>query len=195
MKYVSLDLETTGLDPKISQVLQIAMVLEDTNHQAPVAKLPHFNQLMLNEVLQGSWYAMFEMNRDLIERCQKEGAHPASVWCWAQEWLEDQGYSPTNRAVLAGKNVGTFDWHFLPESLRRYFHHRVIDPGSMFIDWSQDAPPSLGDLLYPPQKVVRHDALSDARDVISVLRRSYACNGCSVKTRHMTNPATMKGWE
>ena len=76
------------------------------------------------------------------------------------------------KIVLAGKNVAKFDYHFLPESLKNRFHHRMIDPGSRFIDWSKDLPPSLDNLKKDliTEGEITHDAVEDARDVVRVLR-------------------------
>lgn len=36
MKYVSIDIETTGLNPEVHQVIELAAVLEDTENLRPI---------------------------------------------------------------------------------------------------------------------------------------------------------------
>lgn len=169
MKYISFDLETTGLDPRHSQVLQAAMVLEDTEQRVAITELPSINIFFRNKFLQGEHYAM-NMNRQLIDRCEKEGTNPDDAWFRIGRWLNHQRVYPHSKVVLAGKNVGAFDLQFCPGILRAYFHHRIIDVGSVFIDWGRSVPPSLGDLS---ETKVTHDALADAQQVIEVLRGAY----------------------
>lgn len=178
MKYVSLDIETTGLDPARAQILQVAMVLEDSDRSQPIEELPHFVCLVkpLGDRYVGNAYAL-ALNADLLS--QLAGRIPARYPIYdsgqwhlhAWDWLCALGMDPKrSRLTVAGKNVAGFDIPFLPPDVRTWFRHRVIDAGSVMIDWSKDRVPSLEDLK---GGAVAHDALEDARDVIRVLRRSY----------------------
>ena len=78
---------------------------------------------------------------------------------------------------VAGKNVASFDLNFLPSSLTERIRGRVLDPGPRYWDATED-----GDTVPGFDKVlaraglaeaVSHDALADARAVISVLRPTY----------------------
>ena len=74
--------------------------------------------------------------------------------------------------TAAGKNFAGFDRTFLPPPVARLFRHRVLDPGSMFINWSD---PHLAELATIKTRLgldgeVAHDALEDARDVIRCVR-------------------------
>jgi DNA polymerase III epsilon subunit-like protein len=66
MKYISLDIETTGLDPETCQILSIGAVIEDTLNQLPFEDLPTFHGVIKRENVSGSLFAL-NMNRDLIE--------------------------------------------------------------------------------------------------------------------------------
>lgn len=167
MKYISIDLETTGLDPKTCQVIEVAMVLEDTENIRPIDELPFFHALIRHSFVKGEWEAI-EMNWELIN--EASNSHDEDyVWSMARQWLFERSGPDGERFFLAGKNVGTFDYRFLPESVQYCFHHRTIDPGSVFMDWHR-GPPSLGVLTGTE---VKHRALEDARDVVRVLRRAY----------------------
>lgn len=68
MKYVSIDLETTGLETENHQVLSIGAVIEDTlNPHVKVEDLPTFHGVIVHNQLTGSPFAL-NMNRDLIEK-------------------------------------------------------------------------------------------------------------------------------
>lgn len=175
MRYISLDIETTGLDPETCQVLELAMVLEDTENIQPVDDLPHFRILIEPPgPIRGEPYALW-MNAELLQDIATgQGILESQAFRKARNWLITQGYDThkDSRAFVAGKNVAGFDLKFLPKTLISCFHHRVIDPGSVFMNWEK-GPQSLSALL---GSQVTHNALQDAKDVITVLRREYAPN-------------------
>ena len=66
MKYISIDVETTGLDPENCQILSIGAVIEDTHLPIPFEDLPKFHAVIKRENVSGSIFAL-NMNRDLIQ--------------------------------------------------------------------------------------------------------------------------------
>jgi oligoribonuclease len=66
MKYVSIDIETTGLDPENNQILSVAAIIEDTNNPLPFDEVPKFHVAIKRENISGSMFAI-NMNRDLVE--------------------------------------------------------------------------------------------------------------------------------
>lgn len=66
MRYISLDIETTGLDPEFNQILSIGAVIEDTLNQLPFEELPKFHAVIKRENVSGSIFAL-NLNRDLIQ--------------------------------------------------------------------------------------------------------------------------------
>ena len=65
MIYVSIDIETTGLDPLSNNVLSIGAIIEDTTKKLPFNECPKFNAIVLNKQLQGSPRAI-TMNKEVI---------------------------------------------------------------------------------------------------------------------------------
>lgn len=177
MKYVSLDVETTGLRPNYDQLLQVAMVVEDTELSGiPVQELPYFCAIVRHEEIRGQPYAL-GLNGWILDiisaRLSVGSPYPIleqEQMCYDACDFLDKHFGP-GRINVAGKNAAGFDIPFLPTAISSRFRHRVIDPGSVFVDWSAQSLPSLGDLIGGE---VKHDALGDARDVITCLRRSYS---------------------
>lgn len=66
MKYISIDIETTGLDADLNQILSIGAVIEDTNNLVPIEELPKFHAIIKRESVYGSIYAL-NLNKDLIQ--------------------------------------------------------------------------------------------------------------------------------
>lgn len=66
MKYISIDIETTGLDSDLNQILSIGAVIEDTNNLVPIGELPKFHAIIKRESVYGSIYAL-NLNKDLIQ--------------------------------------------------------------------------------------------------------------------------------
>jgi len=66
MKYISIDIETTGLDPENNQILSIGAIIEDTNNILPLESIPTFHAAIIRENVTGSLVAL-NMNNKLIE--------------------------------------------------------------------------------------------------------------------------------
>jgi hypothetical protein len=65
MKYVSIDIETSGLNHDMNHVLSIGAIIEDTNNKLPYEELPKFNAIVLQNNIQGSPRAV-TMNQEII---------------------------------------------------------------------------------------------------------------------------------
>jgi len=184
MKYVSLDIETTDTIPYHANILMLSMIVEDSEKSnIPLDQLPHFTCFVKQrEPIEGSHYAL-AMNSwilDILSGRNKKIPYPiydpVQYVHYALSFLED--HFGKDRVTVAGKNVAGFDLQFLPGKLKSKFRHRCIDPGSVFIDWSQKSPLSLGELNSNilNKNTVAHDAREDALDVIALLRTSYPEN-------------------
>ena len=65
MKYISIDLETTGLKPESHQILTFSGILEDTSKVLPFEEIPKFNIYILRDDITGSPFAI-NMNSEMI---------------------------------------------------------------------------------------------------------------------------------
>jgi len=70
MIYVSIDVETTGLDTENHKILSIGAILENTQNILPFEEIPKFNCAILHRGLVGSPFAI-NLNRDLIGHIAK----------------------------------------------------------------------------------------------------------------------------
>lgn len=158
MKFLSIDIETTGLDKDVDQILHVAAVLEDTEVRPlpPVKDLPTFERALRHERIKGNVHAL-AMNADLIRAMSAAGdstgvAHNGRVvplvgahrwWDHFVAWFHGQLF-PQNAYTLlalrpnitvAGKNAAGFDLPFISANVgdrfEGVFHYRVIDPASV----------------------------------------------------------------
>jgi len=180
MKYISIDLETTGLNPATCDVVEFGAVLADTNSlDTPVQDLSTFHAYILppNGNYRGEPYAL-SMHPVIFRRIAKreEGfyyLHPQQVVNAFGKWITACGVKP--KLTVAGKNVGSFDIPFIAANLpgvADMFSHRVFDPGSMFFDPRVDQKiPDLQQCLRRSgiDSEVSHTAIEDAQDVIRCL--------------------------
>ena len=200
MKYVSIDIETTGLNPETCQVLSIGAVIEDTDNIMPVKDLPTFHGVVLSREISGDPYAL-NMNKDLIESMvywqtgkddeRFDLERMTGMKFYEKEeivksfynFLLENGFEPNGEVIhltVAGKNFGTFDLKFL-ERLPRWKQYirvrqRILDPSILYVNWKEDTSlPGLGACKKRanlPEEVA-HDAVEDAIDVILLLRKEY----------------------
>jgi hypothetical protein len=65
MIYVSIDIETSGLNSDMNSILSIGAIIEDTTKKLPFEECPKFNAIVLQRNIQGSPRAI-TMNRNII---------------------------------------------------------------------------------------------------------------------------------
>lgn len=70
MIYISVDIETTGLDSNDDQILSIGLVIEDTNNIKPIEELPSLHIAIVREKISGGMFAI-NLNKQLIENIVK----------------------------------------------------------------------------------------------------------------------------
>lgn len=184
MKIFSIDLETTGLNTKSDQILQIGCVYFDTNE--PFDRREKRGWIIKWERICGHPRAL-TMNRDLIRTIDQQ---PDQCYYYAHAMNELTTFIrskfdhdiPKVKFMAAGKNFASFDNMFLswPEICKP--HHRTLDPGSMYVYKSDCLPPTLeqccqrAGVIYDKTKA--HDAVYDA-DVVAecvynfIIRQPY----------------------
>ena len=182
MKYVSLDIETLGLDPSHDDVIEFAAVIDD--FESPIEDLPklHCYVTRPDNNYRGNAYAM-SMHPVILRRiATREDGYGYVPSDYLAEYFADwlASHDLNYKIVFAGKNFGAFDMQFL---LRLDFgshvkiHHRSLDPGSMYFDPKIDeVPPDMQECLMRAgiATSVTHKALDDALDVIRLIRHKYS---------------------
>jgi DNA polymerase III epsilon subunit-like protein len=182
VQYVSIDLETTGLNPDKCQILEMAAVLADTTDQTLVEQLPTFHcyVLQMNDI-RGEPGGL-AMHAEILRRIAVR--EPGFLYVsWAglanafRAFLMTHGVEEP--VYAAGKNFGAFDLQFLRRvgGFEGMFRHRYLDPAPYFFDFQRDeAIPDLQTCLVRADLPgeVSHTALEDARDVVRVLQVAYA---------------------
>lgn len=189
MRYISLDLETTGGQPQRHQILELAAVVEDTKKLLPLAQLPAFRRVVRHPEYVGSAGALALNARLLQELARKdhnpELCTPAELLPQLREFLVLHGFRPDKHdcvsVTMAGKNVASFDLGFLRElpgygTLVRA-EPAMLDPAAFYLNWRKDS-------RLPTMQIckaragfkdtnVAHEALADALDVVQLLRPFY----------------------
>lgn len=186
MKYVSIDVETTGLDPDTCQILEFGAVIEDTDNKLPLDQLPTFQRYLRHRDVFGNPYAL-AMNHEILSRIANSNPNdpdvckPGDLGVIFARWLSKHGLN-SGAITVAGKNFGGFDFQFLKrlEDFTPWpvpIKHRTLDPGTLFFNPATDqSPPDLKTCMeraYPTggSFVVEHRAVEDALAVIVLLRK------------------------
>ena len=188
IKFISVDVETTGRDPKRHQIIEFGAVLDDWNDPKPISKLPRFQAFIRHPTYNCEAYAAW-LNQDIMGKLGgaldlEEGEQictPGEAFSRFYDFLLEHGYKPTKseliRFVPAGKNFHSFDGAFLiemPEWTSRFrTFRRCLDPGILFLDVNNDdEPPDTETCLQRAGIVedVSHRAVDDAIQIIKMLR-------------------------
>lgn len=181
MRYLSIDIETTGLDRDKDQIIEFGAILEDTNNPLPFEEVPKFHKYVKHDRYEGGAYAL-ALNQRIFEILAKgEDKNIVSEYALMvhfHQWLShgQQMVKP----IVAGKNFRDFDYEFLIKikgwSDRISFKRRVLDPAVLF--WNpleDDDLPNQDTCLQRAgiEGVVDHTAIGDAWQVIQLLRTKY----------------------
>lgn len=160
-----LDLEMTGLNPNHDEILEIAMVITDSDlniiAEMPSIAIKHSPELFnhLDE-----WNTKHHTASGLIERCLKSEINMAEAEQKALSFVKE--YLSPNISPMCGNSIGQdrrFLFRLMPQ-LERFFHYRNIDVSTI---------KELAKRWYPNiefQKKNLHTALSDIHESIAELR-------------------------
>jgi len=203
MKYISIDLETTGIDPEQNQIIEFGAIIEDSKNPLSYEESKKYRRVILarDRVYNFSSYAArlnanlialisdiengradvkFTNNSNLTETAfyVDELISDFKIWLLANGFIENsQG---TVQIVAAGKNFSGFDKQFInklePLTYGLNIKYKAIDPAPYFIDWDNDLEPPSSDECLKRAGVdakTNHEALADAWNVIQLLRTQY----------------------
>jgi oligoribonuclease len=195
MKYATIDIETTGLNPRLHSILEIGIVIEDTQAMdRPISELPRFHCYVLPpcDGYLGDPIAL-SMNAKILQRIAdyqklKDKGDRSDIFIKYLEphMVHGEIYSfifkedligvgrESASVIAAGKNFGNFDRPFLEKipDWRIKFKHRVLDPMMYYLKTDDEVPPDLKTCKeragMPPE--VAHTAIEDCLDVIQLIR-------------------------
>lgn len=179
MRYLSIDIETTGLNEEKHQILEFAAVLAETTNDTLVEDLPFFHTRIFWSELIGDPIAL-AMNANLIKEMPKK-REPGYLFIselgqeflnWLSKYIKED-----DKISIGGKNFGSFDRRFLNKVVMwnwKKFHHRYLDPAICFYNQKDAVLPDISTCIERAgidwDKNKLHNALEDARLVIQLLR-------------------------
>lgn len=194
MKMISIDIETTGLDLETCSVLSIGAVIFDPQPDLvkdgrvnESGRRPQtFHRIIKHSKIVGEPVAL-QMNASILAQLAgtERPTAPIVSGCQAVSDFVEFILGNTNRSeklTVVGKNFDAFDRPFL----RKCFHgwqtrveplleRRVLDVGSLVFHPTDGKVLNLKDALAKVgiRKDIAHNALDDALDVMSVVRRVF----------------------
>jgi len=184
MKYISIDTETTGLDPFTNSITEIAIIVDDLSNPIPIDQLPTFvTYVGYPQDLTWNVFAM-NMFKDRIDEYAKADKTPHSdvvdkIINFLRPHFGDIIEGKV-KITVGGKNFASFDKKFLDALpygclLMDAIHHRSIDVGSMYMEREDIVIPSLEECKKRAgiSGGIPHQALDDAKDVVRLIRHKY----------------------
>lgn len=195
MKYISIDIETSGLNPDTCQILSLGAIVEDTENILSYEECPKFYAIIPSDNITGEPFAL-NMNKDLIEaisiynkaknQSERDGISEyynakfileENLLFNLENFLEKNGFD-SNAKLVAGANFA-FDRSFLSKFKgfkKLNLGRRPLEPSHYYVDWKEDK--ILPSLFQCKERAgleggITHNALEDAWDVIQVLRPQY----------------------
>lgn len=194
MKLVSIDIETTGLDPRKHQILEFAAVVfdpqpklfDDDGKPVERERWKMFEGLIRHDEIVGQPYALQLNNEILQELAGVKKTHRTiyrntnALIAAFDEWTREVGARDEKDKIwIVGKNFAAFDDRFLCEhdawnQVRRY--HRILDVGSLLFRPADNKIRDLKECLaiLGIDKEIEHRAIDDALDVATIVSRFFA---------------------
>ncbi|MFW9874474.1 MAG: hypothetical protein ACFFG0_15315 [Candidatus Thorarchaeota archaeon] len=177
--YLSIDIETTGLDPEYCQILEIGAVWETWNK--PIDELPCYRAAIKHQKYVGDAYALWLNHRLLKEINDKGGLFPSDISYSFYNWLHEScDWDRKSSITPAGKNFNSFDRQFLNKIINFEseikLSHRAIDPAMLY--WNPKIDIKLPNLSECYKRAglnpeVAHTAIDDAKGIIKLIRKYY----------------------
>jgi DNA polymerase III alpha subunit (gram-positive type) len=181
MKVVSIDIETTGLDPNVNDVIQFGACIFDLNDEFNRSSCQQFLRYIWCQDSVWSPQAVI-MNADIAkDMMQKRSTgdesviEPGDLMGDFKYWLSNRGMPTTKGITVAGKNFMGFDQRFLLNRIPNWSELRIkqrsIDIASHFWEPGDAELPTLQTCLDRAKisRNVDHTALSDALDVAQLV--------------------------
>jgi len=200
VKYLSVDIETTGADPNYCDIIEFAAVADDLKNPLPLEQLKTFQTYLLKERYTGEPYAL-AIHAHIFHKIAHW--HENEINITKQEALMDNfytflttqlDYKPDKFGRIhvngAGKNFSSFDFRFLeklPNSHLVKFRHRVLDPAILYLCPEDEELQStkvcmqragfdwnlIAKIINKPANECEHTALGDAFAVVELIRRKF----------------------
>ncbi len=156
-KFVWIDCETSGLNPETNQLLEVSIVITDSN----LKELDYMTRVIKNDKINIDEFCYnLHSKNGLLKDIEFQGVSlkeaEQDIFWFLTQTLEN-GTSP-----MCGSTI-QFDRKFLEKympSLNKFFHYRNLDVSSVKILWSE----FLGNAHFP--KGEAHRGLPDVRESI-----------------------------
>lgn len=186
MKFLAIDLETTGLDPDNCNVIEIGMIVDDYTKPNNYVDCPKFHCLVRRQFYTGEPYAL-GMHKELFDKISRKLKTDYQILDFQDVHVKLFQFLAKNfdldaKINLAGKNIAGFDIPFL-RTLPNIFvgsrfcsfkyRHRTLDPAILYVQPGDAELPDLQtcwNRSKQPPMAVRHTALDDAWMVCQLLR-------------------------
>lgn len=160
MKYVSIDVETTGIHPE-ANVIEFGAVVGDTESDASYEDYPSFRRVIIHDRMDVSPEAA-SMHYDIFMEMQNKGGEvihvDSNLMHQFNVFLENNGWDEEEKRInVVGKNFMAFDDHYLRKfkgwrsgtmmgACRGYFKirpsNRCIDPAILYFREGDESLPS-----------------------------------------------------
>lgn len=194
MKYVSIDLETTGTDPNAHDIIEFAAVIDEIGSDKPIEKLPVFHRFIRKESSYICEAKAIVINQRVFEKLASDDDEETIV-------IEDLMYAfgnflcnhgitankyGTTIINVAGKNFGTFDYQFLKAKIpdnqwnNISMRHRFIDPSVLYLEPGDNCLPDILKCTERMEQETRekitwshHSAVDDALQIVRLIRHRF----------------------
>jgi DNA polymerase III epsilon subunit-like protein len=192
MIIVSIDIETTGLNPETSDIIEFGAIVADTKNQNETYEsCPKFHRYLLppsdrqHYIGEAKGCAMNAPIFEAIALFKKEKRGPeelVSVDGLVYHFLKFLEANKLENPTLAGKNLAIFDIHHLRHKTQWHavkHRHRILDVGTLWLCEDDDKVPDTNECLKRSglTPTASHTALGDAWDVIRMIKRRWSPNG------------------
>lgn len=166
-RLIWIDMEMSGLVPERDRIIEIALVITDTNLET-IAEAPVLVVHQSDEVLNGmdDWNKATHSKSGLIDKVKASKLDDAAVETQLLEFLKE--YIPAKKSPMCGNSIcqdRRFMANYMPK-LEDYFHYRNLDVSTLKELAKRWRPQVYGGF----KKENNHTALADVYESIGEMR-------------------------
>jgi len=190
MQYISIDIETTGLNPIEHDIIEFAAIIDEIGSNKPIEKLPKFHRYIKKDssyICDAKAIAMHPKIFEKLAEKDESCVFIEDLMYAFGNFLQNNEVFPNKYGQIiinvAGKNFGSFDYQFLLEKIPEghwnniSFRQRFIDPSILYLTDDDIFLPDLKTCVERMNEKTGqsfawnpHTAIDDAMQIVRLMR-------------------------
>jgi len=189
MKYLTIDIVTTGDDIFKNQIIEIGAVIDDLSKPIPIDEIPKFHYYIDNHMINGTPDKLLSLHKQLIIISEKKDKYPiinsSEVIDFFHNWLIDNSVilsqCPMYTLAIDGHKKINFLYRDLLNTkcdFKKDYYYDIFNPMILFCDPKNQKIPTVNETLLETKnykKRKNNNILDNVYDIVRLMRFKFLC--------------------